>query len=73
MAIPVKCFLKCSTNKRKETVEDLFLQSVEKYSWPSRIRTDHGGENLLVWERMIEFEAIIVDPHLLELLLVTGE
>ena len=32
------CFLKCSTNNRKETVEDLFLQSVEKYSWPSRIQ-----------------------------------
>ena len=43
------------------------------YSWPSRIRTDHGGEKVLVWERMIEFEAIIVDPHLLELLLVTRE
>ena len=32
------CFLKCSTNNRKETVQDLFLQSVEKYSWPSRIQ-----------------------------------
>ena len=49
------CFLKCSTNNRKETVEDLFLQSVEKYLWPSRIRIDHGGENVLVWERMIGF------------------
>ena len=49
------CFLKCSTNNRKETVESLFLQSVQKYSWPSRIRTDHGGENVLVWEHMITF------------------
>ena len=49
------CFLKCSTNNRKETVEDLFLQSVEKYFWPSRIQTDHEGENVLVWERMIGF------------------
>lgn len=49
------CFLKCSTNNRKETVEGLFLQSVEKYSWPSRIRTDHGGENVLTWERMNAF------------------
>ena len=48
-------FLKCSTNNRKETVQDLFLQSVEKYLWPSRIPTDHGGENVLVWERMIGF------------------
>ncbi|XP_044183537.1 uncharacterized protein LOC122964112 [Acropora millepora] len=51
----VICFLKCSTNNRKETVEGLFLQSVEKYSWPSRVRTDHGGENVLVWDRMIAF------------------
>ena len=51
------CFLKCSTNNRKETVEGLFLQSVEKYSWPSRVRTDHGGENVLVWDRMIAFRS----------------
>ena len=50
------CFLKCFTNNRKETVGDLFLESVEKYSWPSRIRTDHGGENMLVWECMIGFQ-----------------
>ena len=49
------CFLKCSTNNRKETVEDLFLQSVEKYFWPSRMQTNHEGENVLVWERMIGF------------------
>ena len=46
------CFLECSTNNRKETVEALFLASVQKYSWPSRVRTDHGGENFLVWEHM---------------------
>ena len=46
------CFLKCSTNNRKETVEDLFLQSVEKYFWPSRMQTNHEGENVLVWERI---------------------
>ena len=47
------CFLKCSTNNRKKTVEMLFLQSVQKYSWPSRVRSDYGGENILVWEHMI--------------------
>ncbi|CAB4030763.1 PREDICTED: uncharacterized protein LOC107332848, partial [Paramuricea clavata] len=47
------CFLKCATNNRSETVERLFLQSIEKHSWPSRIRTDHGGENVLVWQQMI--------------------
>ena len=31
----------------------LFLQSVQKYSRPSRVRSDYGGENILVWEHMI--------------------
>ena len=48
------CFLKCGTNNKKQTVEALFLEATEKYSWPSRIRTDHGGENVLVWQHMIE-------------------
>ena len=47
------CFLKCGTNNKKQTVEALFLEATEKYSWPSRIRTDHGGENVLVWQHMI--------------------
>ena len=53
------CFLKCSTNNRKETVEMLFLQSVQKYSWPSIVRSDYRGKNILVnisllWEAIIE-------------------
>ena len=46
--------MKCGTNNKKQTVEALFLEATEKYSWPSRIRTDHGGENVLVWQHMIE-------------------
>ena len=48
------CFLKCATNNKKETVDALFLEATEKYSWPSRIQTDYGGENTLVWQRMID-------------------
>ena len=33
----------------------MFLEAVEKYSWPSRVRTDHGGENVLVWEHLMAF------------------
>jgi hypothetical protein len=47
------CFLKCSTNNKKETVEALFIEATEKYSWPSRVRTDYGGENTLVWQHML--------------------
>ena len=48
------CFLKCGTNNKKQTVEALFLEATEKYSWPSCIRTDHGDENVLVWQQMTE-------------------
>lgn len=47
-------FLKCSTNNRCETVEQCFVSAVEQYQWPSRIRTDHGGENTRVWQLMEE-------------------
>lgn len=49
------CYLQCSTNNKSETVEQLFLASVEKYFWPSRVHTDHGRENVLVWEHMNEY------------------
>lgn len=48
------CFLKCSTNNKKETVEALFIEATEEYSWPSRVRTDYGGENTSVWQHMNE-------------------
>lgn len=45
-------FLHCSTNNRKETVLDLFETSTENWGFPSRVRTDKGGENQMVWGRM---------------------
>ena len=45
-------FLSCSTNNRSDTVKDKFLQATERYEWPSRVRTDMGGENVGVWELM---------------------
>ena len=47
-------FLKCSTNNKSETMANLFLTATEKYEWPSRIRSDYGGENVGVWELMEE-------------------
>ena len=46
--------LHCSTNNRSETVLDLFDNAVIQYGTPSRIRTDYGGENVLIWQRMEE-------------------
>ena len=45
-------FLQCSTNNKKETVANLFTTAIEQYGTPSRIRTDHGGENSVLWSMM---------------------
>ena len=47
-------YLKCSTNNRSETVEQRFISAVDQYQWPSRVRSDHGGENSRVWQLMEE-------------------
>ena len=39
--IPV--YLKCSTNNRAETVKDYFVEAVQEYGLPLRIRCDMGG------------------------------
>lgn len=47
-------FLKCSRNNESETVASLFLMATDQYQWPSRVRTDYGGENVRVWDLMEE-------------------
>ena len=47
-------FLKCSTNNRASTVLQSFLDAVSKYGVPSRVRTDQGGENMLVAQFMLQ-------------------
>ena len=56
-------FLKCSTNNRSETVEQCFISAIEQYQWPSRVRTDHGGENTRVWQLMEEIRGANRDRH----------
>ena len=45
-------FIDANDNNRSTTVESLFLQAVETCGYPINIRTDLGGENVLVWRRM---------------------
>ena len=47
-------FLQCSTNNKAETAASLFAQVSEIYSVLSRVRTDKGRENTLIWRKMIE-------------------
>jgi hypothetical protein len=47
-------FLKCSNNNFSQTVLELFMNAIEKNGlWPSRIRVDHGVENVLVCDAMV--------------------
>ncbi len=45
-------FLRCSLNNRSETVGELFYSAISELGVPSRIRTDKGGENVIVWRTM---------------------
>ena len=55
MATPEGCmvYLKASANNRSKTVLQSFLSAVEECGWPSRVRSDQGGENMDVARAMI--------------------
>ena len=46
-------FLGASSNNRASTVFGLFLDAVERYNIPSRVRSDYGMENIDVGRFMI--------------------
>ena len=45
-------YLKAATNNRAETALAAFQQGVLDYGLPFRVRTDRGGENILIGEYM---------------------
>ncbi len=46
-------YLQASSNNRATSVLSAFLMAVDEYGLPSRVRTDRGGENILVAEYML--------------------
>ena len=46
--------MQCASNNKATTVYECFLNAVQVYHLPSRVRSDQGLENLLVARHMIE-------------------
>lgn len=46
-------YLFCATNNRAATVLSLFRQATTKFGAPSRVRSDKGGENIMVCHYMV--------------------
>lgn len=47
-------FGETSDNNKADTVLQKFNRAVDKYGRPLRVRTDHGGENVQIWQNMVQ-------------------
>jgi hypothetical protein len=58
------CWLSCDDNNRADTVRGHFLEATSRLGWPSRARTDRGGENYGVCKLMLEVRGLGRGSHI---------
>ena len=57
-------YLRASSNNRASTVLELFLHATRHSGWPSRVRSDMGGENIEVARVMIAARGLGRSSHI---------
>ena len=57
-------YLSCSTNNRSSTVMQLFRESVIEFGIPSWVRSNKGGENVLVCHFMVSYRGPGCGSHI---------
>ena len=57
-------YLGCSDNNQAATVSQWFFEAVEKFGWPSRVRSDKGGENVDVAFLMFSVKGLNRGSHI---------
>ncbi len=50
--------MKCSTDNAATTVYSKFMNAIQQYGLPSRVRSDFGGENILVARHMLQYRGL---------------
>uniref|UniRef100_A0A4W5MRP9 Integrase core domain-containing protein n=1 Tax=Hucho hucho TaxID=62062 RepID=A0A4W5MRP9_9TELE len=57
-------YLSAATNNRASTVMNSFLEAVNTYGVPSRVRSDEGGEHVQVVHLMVSTRGLNKNSHL---------